>query len=101
MFGVHFTGRHCTTIAGAEGLCLTPTGKRDLSANHHDARVPIMCVLRVHFARLQASVENLIPLTPQLGFKLSLIHGQTFLAVMLFYPTAAYPCCRRVNHVYD
>ena len=49
-----------------------------------------MGVLGVHFARLQASVENLVTLTPQLGFKLSLVHGQTFLAVMVRYPTAAH-----------
>src|SRR2546430_7865917 len=53
-----------------------------------------MGVLGVHFARLQASVENLVTLTPQLGFKLSLVHGQIFLAVMVRYPTAAHRPCR-------
>src|SRR2546430_2684880 len=76
MFGVHLTGRDSATVADTECFCLAGAGKCDLSPNHHDARIPIMCVFGVHFARLQASVENLVTLTPQLGFKLSLVHGQ-------------------------
>jgi hypothetical protein len=36
-----------------------------------------MCVVGVHLIRLQAPIENLVALTPQFGFEIALVHGET------------------------
>ena len=75
MFGVHFAGGDGATVADTEGFRLSGAGKSDLAADHHDPRVPVMCMVGVHLARLQAAIENLVALTPQLGFEIALIMG--------------------------
>src|SRR5262249_36281589 len=69
-------------VAGAEGLCLAGTGKCDFSANHHDARVPIMGVVGVHFSGSQAAVEDFVTLAPQLGLKLCWFMARPFSPVV-------------------
>src|SRR6266478_7696191 len=45
MFGMHLAGGDGATVTDTEGFRFASTGDRDLSANHHDARVPVMRVL--------------------------------------------------------
>ena len=51
MFGMHLAGGDRATVTDTERFRFTSTGDRDLSANHHDARVPVMRVLGVHLIR--------------------------------------------------
>src|SRR5437764_826615 len=48
MFGMHLAGCDHATVTDTERCRFASTGDRDLSANHHDACVPVMRVLGVH-----------------------------------------------------
>jgi hypothetical protein len=48
MLGVNFAGGNRAAVSDTERFSLPATGQRDLSANYHDARIPLMCVLGVH-----------------------------------------------------
>src|SRR2546430_9496393 len=74
MFGMHRTRRDRATVAGPESFRLAATGQRDLAADHHDARVPIVGVVGVHVIGAQAAVENLVALTPKIGLEFALVH---------------------------
>jgi hypothetical protein len=50
------------------------TGQGDLAANDHDARIPIMCVVRVYNPRLEPAIKDLVTLAPQICFKFALVH---------------------------
>src|SRR5229473_1024852 len=76
MFGVHLTGGDRATVTGMEGLRLAAAGHRDLAANHHDARVPVMRVVGVHLARSQAAVKHLVAFAPEIGFEIALVHDK-------------------------
>src|SRR6266404_774893 len=52
------------------------TGQCDLAADHHNARIPIMCVVGVHHPRLQPTIEDLITLASQIGFEFCLVHEE-------------------------
>jgi len=45
MLGVNFAGGNGAAVSDTERLSLPVTGQRDLAADHHDARIPIMCVV--------------------------------------------------------
>jgi len=74
MLGVNFAGGNCTTVPGSERFSLPATGQRDLAADHHDARIPIMRVFGVHRARLELAVEDLVALATQISLEFALVH---------------------------
>src|SRR5579862_4327528 len=80
MFGMPLAGGDPATVAGTEGLRLAAPGDRDLAADHHDSRVPIMRMLGVHLAGPEAAIKDLITLAPQLGLKFALVHHRTPIA---------------------
>src|SRR5207249_9146406 len=55
---------------------LPVTGQRDLAADHHDARIPIMGVVGVHHPGLEPTIEDLVALASQIGFEFSLVHDK-------------------------
>ena len=76
MFGMHLAGRDRATVTDMEGLRFAPTGHRDLATYHHDARVPVMRVVGVHLTRFQATIEDLVTFTPEIGFEIALVHDK-------------------------
>ena len=51
MFSMHLTGGDRATVTYMERVCFASTSQRDLTTNHHDARVPVMRVVGVHLTR--------------------------------------------------
>ena len=76
MLGMHFARGDRATVTNTERFRFASTGDRDLSANHHDACVPVMRVLGVHLTRLQAAIEDLVTLPPEVGFEIALVHDK-------------------------
>jgi hypothetical protein len=74
MFSVHFTGGDRATVPYMERVRFAATRQRDFSTNHQDARVPVMGVVGVYLTRFQASIEDLVTFTPEIGFELALVH---------------------------
>jgi hypothetical protein len=62
MLGVNFAGGNGAAVSDTERFSLPATGQCDLAAYHHDARIPIMCVVGVHHPRLETTIENLVTL---------------------------------------
>jgi hypothetical protein len=50
---VNFAGGNGAAVSDTERFSLPTTGQGYLAANHHDARIPIMCVVGVHDPRLE------------------------------------------------
>jgi hypothetical protein len=69
MLGVNFAGGNGAVVSGTERFSLPATGQRDLAANYHDARIPLMCALGVHHPCLEPTVEDLVTLASQIGFE--------------------------------
>jgi hypothetical protein len=42
-----------------------------------DARIPIVCVIRVHHPRLETAIEDLVTLASQIGLKFALVHDKS------------------------
>ena len=76
MLGVNFAGGNRAAVSDTEGLSLPVTGQRDLAADHHDARIPIMGVVGVHHCGLEPTLEDLVALASQIGFEFSLVHDK-------------------------
>ena len=74
MLGVNFAGGNRTTVPGSERFSLPATGQRDLAADHHHARIPIMRLFGVDCARLKPAVEDLVTLATQISFEFALVH---------------------------
>jgi hypothetical protein len=60
--GVNFAGGNGAAVSDTERLSLPVTGQRDLAADHHDARIPIMGVVGVHHPGLEPTIEDLVAL---------------------------------------
>src|ERR1700737_4284748 len=76
MLGVNFAGGNGAAVSDTERLSLPVTGQRDLAADHHDARIPIMGVVGVHHPGLEPTIEDLVTLASQIGFEFSLVHDK-------------------------
>src|SRR5262249_6070543 len=76
MLGVNFAGGNGAAVSDTERFSLPATGQCDLPAYHHDARIPIMCVVGVHHPRLEPPIEDLITLASQFGFEFALVHDK-------------------------
>jgi hypothetical protein len=63
-----------TAVSWSKRFWLAPARQRDLASDHHDPRVPFMRVIGVHLTRFQTAIEHLVTLTPQIGFKIALVH---------------------------
>src|SRR5215471_3715898 len=74
MLGVNFAGGNSAAVSDPKRFSLSSTRQCDLAANHQDARIPIMCVIRVDHPRLEPAVEDLITLSSQFGFEFALLH---------------------------
>ena len=72
---MHLASGDRATVTDMERFRFAATGDGDLSANHHDACVPVMRVVGVHLTRFQAAIEDLVTLTPEGGFEISLVHA--------------------------
>src|SRR6266851_6466873 len=77
MLGVNFAGGNGAAISDTERFSPPATSQCDLAANHHDARIPIMCVVGVHHPRLEPTIEDLVTLASQIGFEFCLIHDKS------------------------
>jgi len=77
MLGVNFAGRNGTAVSDTERFRVPATGQRDLAADHHDARIPIVCVIGVHHPRLETAIEDLVTLASQIGLKFALVHDKS------------------------
>jgi hypothetical protein len=76
MLGVNFSGGNGAAVSDTERLSLPVTGQRDLAADHHDARIPIMGVVGVHHPGLEPTIEDLVTLASQIGFEFSPVHDK-------------------------
>src|SRR4029077_17879354 len=76
MLGVNFAGGNGAAVSDTERLSLPVTGQRDLAADHHNARIPIMGVVGVHHPGLEPTIEDLVALASQIGFEFSLVHDK-------------------------
>jgi hypothetical protein len=77
MLGVNFAGGNGAAVSDTECFSLPATGQCDLAADHHDARIPIMCVVGVHHPRLETTIEDLLTLASQFGFEFALVHDKS------------------------
>jgi hypothetical protein len=76
MLGVNFAGGNGAAVPDTECFSLPATGQCDLAAYHHDARIPIMCVVGVHHPRPETTIEDLVTLVSQFGFEFALVHDK-------------------------
>src|ERR1700720_2148098 len=76
MLGVNFAGGNGAAVSDTERFSLPAPGQCDLAAYHHDARIPIMCVVGVHHPRLEPTIEDLVTLASQFSFEFALVHDK-------------------------
>src|ERR1700760_4347572 len=74
MLGVNFAGSNGAAVSDTERFSLPAAGQCDLAAYHHDARIPIMCVVGVYHPRLETTIEDLVTLASEFGFEFALVH---------------------------
>jgi hypothetical protein len=77
MLGVNFAGGNGAAVSDTERFSLPATGQCDLAAYHHDARIPIMCVVGVPHPRPETTIEDLLTLVSQFGFEFALVHDKS------------------------
>src|SRR6201993_2336678 len=76
MLGVTFAGGNGAAVSDTERFRFPATRQCDLAADHHDARIPIMCVVGLHHPRLEPTIEDLVTLASQFGFEFALVHDK-------------------------
>ena len=74
LFSMHLAGANRATVPDTERVRFAAARQRDLTTNHHDARVPVMRVVGVHLTCSQAAIEDLVAFTLEIGFELALVH---------------------------
>jgi hypothetical protein len=74
--GMHLASRNGAAVPDTECFSLPGTGQCDLAADHHDARIPIMCVVGVHHSRLEPTIEDLVTFASQIGLEFCLVYDK-------------------------
>ena len=71
---MHLARGDAAAIADAKCFRFAAAGESDFARDHHDASVPLMRMIGVNLTRSQSTIEDLLTLTFEIGFKLFLVH---------------------------